>query len=145
MLRRDTTLSKPGHVTKNWKIVNADGLHLGRLAAEVATALQGKNRPDWTPHVDCGDFVIVTNASKIVMTGRKGEQKTYQQYSEYPGGLKKISYNELRERKPELLIQQAVRRMLPKSRMARIMLKNMKVYAGTEHPYASRNPVELKV
>ena len=145
MMRRDTTLHQVGRFTKNWKIVDADGLSLGRLAAEVATALQGKNRPDWTPHVDCGDYVVVTNASKVVMTGNKGELKTYQTYSEYPGGLRKVTYNQLREKKPELLIQQAVRRMLPKSRLARIMLKNMKVYAGTEHPYTDRKPVELKV
>ncbi len=145
MLRRDTTLHKPGHVTKNWKIVDANGISLGRLAAEVATCLMGKNRPDWTPHVDCGDFVIVTNASKVQMTGNKGEQKTYQTYSEYPGGLRKQTYNQLRDKKPELLIQQAVRRMLPKNRMARIMLKNMKVFPGAEHTFADRKPVELKV
>ncbi len=145
MMRRDTTLHKPGQVTKQWKVVNAEGISLGRLAAEVAVALMGKNRPDYTPHVDCGDYVIVTNASKVQMTGRKGEQKFKQRYSEYPGGLKMESYNSLRENKPDVLIETAVKRMLPKNRLARIMLKNMKVFPGADHPYADKKPVTLNV
>lgn len=145
MLRRQTTLLQPGRYKKSWKVVNAEGVPLGRLAAEVATALMGKNRPDYTPHVDCGDFVIVLNASRVEMTGRKFDQKFRQRYTEYPGGLKLESYGSLRQRRPELLIQTAVRRMLPKNRLARVMLKNMKVFADANHPFADKNPVELKV
>lgn len=146
-MRRQTFMARgegqPGHIPHGWRHVDADGQHLGRLAVEIATTLMGKHRPEYTPHVDTGDNVIVTNATKIVMTGRKGEQKFHQRYTEYPGGLKMESYNSLREHKPELLIEQAVKRMLPKNRLGRQMLKKLHVYPGADHPHAEHNPKPL--
>ncbi len=143
--RRQTWVAKPGDVKKVWRHVDAAGIPLGRLAAEVALVLMGKHRPEYTPHVDCGDFVVVTNAKKVGLTGRKAEHRTKLRYTRYPGGLKAESYGQVRERKPELLIQDAVRRMLPKNRLSRVMLKNLKIYDGAEHPHATEQPVALSV
>lgn len=145
MMRRDTFLAKPGTMKKTWRMVDAEGVPLGRLAAEVAIVLMGKHRPDYTPHVDCSDFVVVTNATKIGLTGRKAEQRMKQRYTEYPGGLKMESYGSVRQRKPEKLVQDAVRRMMPKNRMSRMVLKNLMVYPGAEHPHADKNPVAIKI
>jgi len=145
MSRRQTYLAKPNELTKSWRIVDATDIPLGRLAAEVAMVLMGKHRPDYTPHVDSGDFVIVTNAKKVAMTGRKAEQRMKLRYSQYPGGLKAESYGQVRDRKPELLVEDAVRRMLPKNRLARVMLKGLMVYPGAEHPHAAQNPAALSV
>lgn len=145
MSRRQTYLAKPNELNKSWRIVDATGISLGRLAAEVATVLMGKHRPEYTPHVDSGDFVIVTNAKKVGLTGRKAEQRLKLRYSQYPGGLKAESYGQVRERKPELLIEDAVRRMLPKNRLARVMLKGLMVYEGAEHPHGAQNPTKLTV
>ncbi|MFN9993573.1 MAG: 50S ribosomal protein L13 [Phycisphaerales bacterium] len=145
MSRRQTYLAKPNELTKSWRIVDATDIPLGRLAAEVAMVLMGKHRPDYTPHVDSGDFVIVTNAKKVAMTGRKAEQRMKLRYSQYPGGLKAESYGQVRDRKPELLVEDAVRRMLPKNRLARVMLKGLMVYPGGEHPHGAQNPVALTV
>ncbi|NUQ53486.1 MAG: 50S ribosomal protein L13 [Phycisphaerales bacterium] len=145
MMRRDTFLAKPGTMKKTWRVVNAEGVPLGRLAAEVAIVLMGKHRPDYTPHVDCSDFVVVTNATKVGLTGRKAEQRMKQRYTEYPGGLKMESYGSVRQRKPEKLVQDAVRRMMPKNRMSRMVLKNLMVYPGAEHPHADKNPVAIKI
>jgi large subunit ribosomal protein L13 len=142
-LRRQTFVAKRGEVAKQWRIVDATDHSLGRLATEIATVLMGKHRPEYTPHVDCGDFVIVTNASKIGLSGRKAEQKLRLTYSGYPGGQSAESYGHLRDRKPELLIEEAVRRMLPKSRLGRQMLKKLKVYSGTDHPHAGVNATAL--
>lgn len=144
-MRRDTFLAKPGTMKKTWRVVDAEGVPLGRLAAEVAIVLMGKHRPDYTPHVDCSDFVVVTNATKIGLTGRKAEQRMKQRYTEYPGGLKMESYGSVRQRKPEKLVQDAVRRMMPKNRMSRMVLKNLMVYPGAEHPHADKNPVAIKI
>ena len=144
-MRRDTFLAKPGTMKKAWRVVNAEGVPLGRLAAEVAIVLMGKHRPDYTPHVDCSDFVVVTNATKVGLTGRKAEQRMKQRYTEYPGGLKMESYGSVRQRKPEKLVQDAVRRMMPKNRMSRMVLKNLMVYPGAEHPHADKNPVAIKI
>lgn len=144
-MRRDTYLAKPGTMKKTWRVVDAEGVPLGRLAAEVAIVLMGKHRPDYTPHVDCSDFVVVTNATKIGLTGRKAEQRMKQRYTEYPGGLKMESYGAVRQRKPEKLVQDAVRRMMPKNRMSRMVLKNLMVYPGAEHPHADKNPVAFKI
>jgi large subunit ribosomal protein L13 len=144
-LRRDTYLAKAGDVVREWRVVDATGIPLGRLATEVATVLMGKHRPEYTPHVDTGDHVIVLNADKVVLTGKKAEQKFDKRYTEYSGGLKMEPYGELRERRPERLIELAVRRMLPKNRLGRHMLVKMKVYRGTEHPHAGVQAVELKV
>jgi large subunit ribosomal protein L13 len=142
--RRQTTLHlKP--LPKRWLIVDAQDVPLGRLAVEVATVLQGKHRPDYTPHVDSGDFVIVTNAQKVGLTGNKADHRLKNRYSGYPGGLKSETYGQVRDRKPEKLVQDAVRRMLPKNRLARVMLKNMMVYPGAEHPYAAHQPKTLLI
>jgi large subunit ribosomal protein L13 len=134
-MRRQTWFAKSGEVPKAWRHVDADGQSLGRLAADIAIVLMGKHRPEYTPHVDTGDNVIVTNATKVVLTGNKAEQLTHQRYTEYPGGLKVETYGSLRQRRPELLIQTAVKRMLPKSRLGRQMLKKLHVYPGAEHPH----------
>jgi large subunit ribosomal protein L13 len=142
-LRRQTWVAKKGEVAKQWRTIDATDMPLGRLASDVATVLMGKHRPEYTPHVDCGDFVIVTNASKVGLTGRKADQKLKTSYSGYPGGLKAETFGSVRERNAELLIEDAVRRMLPKSRLGRQMLKKLKVYPGTEHPHAGVNAIEI--
>ncbi len=144
-LRRQTYMAKKGEVDRSWRIVDATDKSLGRLAAEVATVLMGKHRPEYTAHVDTGDFVIITNATQVGLTGRKAEQRIKQRYSGYPGGLKFESYGQLRERRPEKLIEDAVRRMLPKNRLGRVMLKKLRVYPGADHPHASQNPTPLEV
>jgi large subunit ribosomal protein L13 len=136
-MRRQTYFAKGGEIKKQWRQVDAADQPLGRLAVEIATVLMGKHRPEYTPHVDSGDFVIVTNASKVALTGRKAEHRFKQRYTEYPGGLKTESYGALRQRRPEVLIEDAVRRMLPKNRLSRHILKNLKVYPGPEHPHAN--------
>ena len=132
-----------GDVDRVWREVDATDIPLGRLASDIAVVLMGKHRPEYTPHVDVGDYVIVTNATKVGLTGKKAEQKFAKRYTGYPGGLKLESYGSLRERKSEKLIQLAVRRMLPKSRLGRQMLKKLKVYDGADHPHASNNPIPL--
>lgn len=144
-LRRQTYMAKKGEVDRAWHIVDATDKPLGRLAVEVATVLMGKHRPEYTPHVDTGDFVIITNARQVGLTGRKAEQRIKQRYTGYPGGLKTETYGAVRERRPEKLIEDAVRRMLPKNRLGRVMLKKMRVYPGAEHPHASQHPVPLEV
>lgn len=144
-LRRQTYMAKKGEVDRSWRIVDATDKPLGRLAAEVATVLMGKHRPEYTPHVDTGDFVVITNATQVGLTGRKAEQRIKQRYTGYPGGLKFESYGQLRERRPEKLIEDAVRRMLPKNRLGRVMLKKLRVYPGAEHPHASQHPTPLEV
>ena len=136
---RQTTFAKPGTVSKQWHHVDADGKTLGRMATTIATVLMGKHRPEYTPHVDCGDFVVVTNAAKVVMTGRKLEHKHRNRYSGYPSGQHSESYGSLLKRKPELLVEDAVRRMLPKNRLGRQMLNKLKVYAGPDHPHESNS------
>lgn len=144
-MRRQTILLKPGSGSQQWKIVDATDVPLGRLAVEIATVLMGKHRPDFTPHVDCGDWVIVTNAGKVALTGRKAEQKLKLRYTGYPGGLKAQTYGHVREHRPQRLVEDAVRRMLPKSRMGRVMLGKLKVYPGAEHPHQSQQPVAMTV
>jgi large subunit ribosomal protein L13 len=145
-MRRETFIAtKPGDVSQKWYHVDATGQPLGRLAVEVANVLMGKHRPEYTAHIDTGEHVIVTNATKVGLTGRKGEQRFKQRYSEYPGGLKMESYESVRARKPEALIADAVRRMMPKNRLSRVMLKKLKVFPGPDHPFASHNPKPLSV
>jgi large subunit ribosomal protein L13 len=126
-------------------VVDATDVSLGRLSVDVATILMGKHRPEYTPHVDCGDFVVVINAAKIGLSGNKAAQKTRMTYSRYPGGEKHETYESLRERRPQKLIEDAVRRMLPKNRLSRHMLTKLKVYPGAEHPHQAQAPVALKV
>lgn len=143
MMRRQTFVAKPGELSVTWRVVDASGVSLGRLAAEVATVLMGKHRPEYTPHVISGEAVVVLNGLKVALTGRKAEQRLKMRYTEYAGGLKTQTYGQVRQENPERLIRDAVRRMLPKNRLARVMLKNLHVYNGTEHPHAGHNPKPL--
>ena len=140
---RQTYFAKAGDFTPVWRQVAAEGQILGRLSVRIATILMGKHRPQYTPHVDCGDFVIVTNAQKIVLTGRKAEQKTRMRYSGYPGGLKAETYGSLLKRRPQVVLENSVRRMLPKSKLGRKMLAKLKVYAGPDHPHQAQRPIGL--
>ena len=140
---RQTTFAKPGQIKPSWRLADAEGQVLGRLATRIATLLMGMHRPEYTPHVDGGDFVIVTNAAKVRLTGRKAEQKHKLRYSGYPGGLKAESYESLLVRRPERLIEDAVRRMLPKNRLGRRMFHKLKVYPGADHPHQAQQPKPL--
>ena len=144
-MRRQTTYLKAPEVKRAWRLVDAEGAALGRLASEVAVVLMGKHRPDYTPHVDTGDYVVVINGKKVGLSGNKATQKMKLRYTEYPGGLKAESYGQVRERQPARLIEDAVKRMLPKSRLGRAMLGKLKVYPGTEHPHASGGMTKLEV
>lgn len=145
MSRRQTFLAKTGEIQQKWHIVDATGIPLGRLAAEVSQILTGKHRPEYTPHTDCGDHVIVTNATKIGLTGRKAEHRLKMRYSKHPGGLKTETYGQVRDRKPELLVSDAVRRMMPKNRLSRVMLKKLHVVEGAEHDFGNMNPARLTI
>ncbi|TWU24809.1 50S ribosomal protein L13 [Novipirellula artificiosorum] len=136
-------MAKPDQVAKKWHLVDANDEVLGRLASDIAVYLMGKHRPEYTPHVDCGDFVVVINADKVAMTGRKMEARHYTWYTGHPG-LRLESYADRQERKPEDLIYHAVRRMLPKNKLATQMLSKLKIYAGPEHPHSAQQPVEMK-
>ena len=138
-----TTLAKPETVTHEWKIVDATDQILGRLAIQIANALRGRNNPMYTPHVDTGDFVIVTNAEKVKLTGSKEEQKKYMFYSGYMGNEKYRSVADFREKRPEFIIQNAVKGMLPKNKLASHMLKKLKVYRGSDHPHEAQKPTPL--
>jgi len=136
---------RPGDIERKWYIVDAQDFILGRLSTEVAKVLRGKHRPQYTPHADCGDHVIVINADKIKVTGRKEAQKTYYRHSQYAGGLKSITLEKQRERFPERIIELAVKGMMPKNPLGRSMLKKLKVYAGSDHPHAAQQPEALKL
>ena len=138
-----TTLAKRGTVDQKWYIVDATGLVLGRLASDLAMILMGKHTAKYTPHVDTGDFVIVINAEKIKVTGKKLEQEAYDYYTYYPGGHKYVSWEKLFEKHPERLLQIAVRRMLPKNKLARDMLTKLKIYRNGEHPHQAQVPAVL--
>ena len=142
---RQMTFAKGGDIVQQWRQVDADGQVLGRMATQIARVLMGKHRPDYTPHIDCGDFVVVINAENVVMTGDKLNQKMKSRYSGYPGGMKVTSYGELMEKKPEFVVEEAVRRMLPKGMLGRRMLKKLKVYRGAEHPHAAQSPVAMEL
>ena len=138
-------MARPLEVERKWYVVDAEGRTLGRLATEIATILRGKNKPQYTPHVDTGDFVVVVNAEKVVVTGRKAEQKVYRRHSGYPGGLKETSYERMMERRPTEILRRAVKGMMPKNRLARQQLRKLKIYAGPEHPHAAQDPQRLEV
>lgn len=140
-----STLAKPGNVNQDWFHVDATDQVLGRLAVRAATVLMGKHKPTYTSHVDTGDFVVVTNAEKVRVTGNKRGEIVYQSYSYYPGGKKVVSYNEMQSRHPERIVFEAVRRMMPKSTLGHKMLSKLKVYAGSEHPHAAQNPTVMTV
>jgi large subunit ribosomal protein L13 len=143
-LSQKTTIVKPGTLSKKWFHVDASGQVLGRLASDIAMILMGKHRPTYTPHVDTGDFVVVTNADKVVMTGRKLEVRHYAWYTGHTG-QKMESYQERLERKPEDLIYHAVRRMLPKNKLAQQMLTKLKIYPGVEHPHQAQQPETVEI
>ena len=138
-----TYVAKPHAVERKWYVVDASGKPLGRLASEIAKILRGKHKPIYTPHVDTGDFVIVVNAEKVLLTGKKLDQKMYRRHSQYPGGLKETPYRQLMARKPEFAVYKAVKGMLPDNRLGRKMLGKLKVYRGSEHPHAAQQPKEL--
>ena len=133
-------MAKANEVERKWYVIDAEGKVLGRLASEIASVLRGKRRPIFTPHVDCGDFVIVINADKVVLTGDKLNQKIHAYHTGYPGGRKEVVYAEMMAKRPEKVIELAVKGMLPKSRLGRQMIKKLKVYAGPEHPHAAQAP-----
>ena len=138
-------MAKSDEIDRNWYVVDASEYTLGRMATEVAQILSGKNKPTYTPHVDTGDFVIVVNAEKVNLTGNKWEDKMYYHHSRYPGGLKEMTYEKLREKKPELIIRKAVRGMMPKNKLAKQMIKKLKVYSGPEHPHQAQQPEDIEL
>ena len=140
-----TWTAKPGEVERTWYLVDAEGKTLGRLATQIADTLRGKGKPEYTPHVDTGDFVVVVNAEKIAVTGNKLREKMYYRHSGHPGGLKKRTLSDMLERRPEEVIRLAVRGMLPKNRLARKQLTKLKIYAGPEHPHEAQKPTKLEV
>jgi large subunit ribosomal protein L13 len=140
-----TYVATPTTRERNWVVVDASGQTLGRLATQVADALRGKRKPDYTPHCDVGDFVIVVNAEKVAVTGRKLEQKRYYRHSGYPGGLRSRTLAEMLDRQPEEVIRKAVRGMLPRTRLGRAQLRKLKVYAGPEHPHEAQKPEPMEV
>ena len=140
-----TTMPKPGEIKSNWHVVDATDMVLGRLAAKVSMILQGKNKPTYAPHVDTGDFVIVLNADKVRVTGKKADVLEYDTYSRYPGGRHLYSYKTMNQLHPERVIELAVKRMLPKNKLGRNMLTKLKIYKGTEHPHAAQQPKKLEL
>jgi len=140
-----TFSAKPQNVEHNWLLVDAEGQTLGRLAAEIATRLRGKHKPEYTPHVDTGDFVVVVNAEKVSVTGNKSANKMYHHHTGYPGGLKSFSFEKLIDRSPEKVLKLAVKGMLPRTPLGRAMFKKLKVYAGNEHPHAAQQPQALQL
>lgn len=137
---RTTYMAKPNEVERKWYVVDAKGKPLGRVASQVAAILRGKHKPQFTPHVDTGDFVIVINASEVELTGKKASKKIYYRHSGYPGGLKATTAGDMRNNRPERMIELAVKGMLPKNSLGRKQFKKLKVYAGPEHPHQAQNP-----
>lgn len=137
-------IAKPHEVEHKWYVVDAEGKTLGRVASQVATVLRGKNKPTFTPHVDCGDYVIVINAEKVEVTGKKRKEKVYKYHTGYPGGLRETTFDKLIEKKPEEIIRHAVKGMMPKGKLGRQMYKKLKVYAGPEHGHAAQKPEKLE-
>lgn len=142
---QNTYAMKASEIDKRWFVIDAEGKVLGRLASEVAMILRGKNKPTYSPYLDMGDFVVIINAEKIKLTGLKAENKEYFSHSHYPGGLKFTSIKKVLKTKPEFIIQHAVRGMLPKSKIGRKVMNNLKVYSGKEHPHQAQNPEPLNV
>lgn len=140
-----TFSAKPETVKRDWYVVDADGKTLGRLATEIARRLRGKHKPVYTPHVDTGDYIVVINAEKITVTGRKATDKMYYHHTGFPGGIKEISFNKLIDKKPEMVIEKAVKGMLPKNPLGRAMYRKLKVYAGPEHQHTAQQPQVLDI
>lgn len=140
-----TFMAKKGQTEQKWYLIDAEGQVLGRMATRIADILRGKGKAIFTPHVDTGDFVIVINAEKVKLTGKKEEQKTYMRYTGYPGGLKAEPLKRMRERHPERIVEYAVAGMIPKSRLGKVVLKKLKIYTGPAHPHAAQKPVAIKL
>jgi len=140
-----TYMAKNNEVQANWHLVDASDRILGRMAAEIARILQGKHKPQYTPHVDTGDFVVVTNATKVKVSGDKAQKKVYRHHTQWVGGLKEISFERMMERHPERVIRLAVRRMMPKTRLGAKMLSKLKIYPGSEHAHEAQNPQPLSL
>ncbi len=140
-----TFSAKAAEVQRDWYLIDAEGKTLGRMAAEIAHRLRGKHKPEYTPHVDTGDYIVVINAEKIAVTGNKAKDKIYHSHTGYPGGLKSISFEKLIDKAPERTIQGAVKGMLPKNPLGREMFRKLKVYAGTEHPHTAQQPQVLEL
>ena len=136
-------MAKAETVERKWYIVDAEGMVLGRLASQVAAILRGKHKPIYTPHVDCGDHVVIINADKVVLTGRKLDEKLYRHHSDYPGGLKEVKYRDLMAQKPEFAVYEAIRCMMPKGPLGRQMLTKVRIYRGSEHKQAAQKPEVL--
>ena len=140
-----TYVATPSTRQRDWYVVDAEGKTLGRLATQIANALRGKRKPEYTPHIDTGDFVVVVNAEKVVVTGKKLQDKRYYRHSGYPGGLRSRSLAEMLDRQPEEVIRKAVKGMLPRNRLARAQITKLKVYAGPDHPHAAQQPKPLEI
>ena len=144
-MRMKSFIEKPQNVERKWFIVDAEGKTLGKVASRVASILRGKHKSTFTPHVDCGDYVIVINAEKVEVTGRKRKNKIYKRHTGYPGGLKEVTFQQLQAAKPEEIIKHAIKGMMPKRKLSRQMYKKLKVYAGPEHGHAAQKPEMLEV
>jgi large subunit ribosomal protein L13 len=140
-----TYVATPENREREWLVVDAAGKTLGRLATQIADTLRGKHKPEYTPHCDVGDFIVVVNAEQIAVTGRKREEKLYHRYSGYPGGLRSRTFAEMIERRPEEVLRLAVKGMLPRNRIARAQLRKLKIYAGPEHPHAAQQPKPMEI
>lgn len=143
--RMKTYMAKANEIERKWYLVDAEGKTLGRLASEIAKILRGKHKPIYTPHVDTGDHVIIINAEKVELTGKKLDQKMYRTHSLYPGGLKEVPYRRFLAEKPEKAVYEAIRGMLPHNRLGRQMIKKLRVYRGTEHPHQAQQPEVLEI
>jgi len=144
-MRSRTYSARPSDVVRAWHLIDAEGVTLGRMASRIARILQGKHKPIYTPHLDTGDFVIVVNAERVHLSGKKKQQKTYRHYTGWVGGLRETSFEDMQKKKPAEIVRLAVRRMMPKTALGRNMLKKLKVYAGSEHPHEAQQPVRLDV
>ncbi len=140
-----TFVATPANRERNWLVVDAAGKNLGRLSTQLAEALRGKNKPEYTPHCDVGDFVVVVNAEKISVTGKKRQEKRYYRHSGYPGGLRSRTLDQMLERRPEEVIRLAVKGMVPRTRLGRAQLRKLKVYAGPEHPHQAQQPTSVQM
>ena len=140
-----TVSAKKESVTREWYVVDATGKTLGRLSTEIANRLRGKHKPEFTPHVDTGDYIVVVNAEKVKVTGNKTTDKVYHHHTGYPGGIKSITFDQLIDKAPERIIEKAVKGMMPKNKLSRSMMTKLKIYAGSEHPHSAQQPTPLKI
>ncbi len=140
-----TVSTRPQDVDRTWFVVDAENKTLGRLATEIAHRLRGKHKPEYTPHVDTGDYIVVVNAEKVRVTGNKFNDKMYYRHSGYPGGIKEMNFKDMQDRHPERIVEKAVKGMLPKNPLGRAMFKKLKVYSGAEHPHAAQQPQPLEI